>query len=167
MRGRCDAQRVAVRVVETTTAVGSVGPCWHRSDGPPPPCDGALAYLNPTCGEALPVGTRTARQQSRKPSRTTTARGHSPAAAADLGDDPPTWEEPSQPPPQAGTATRRNARRRQHDDITTGSTYSINGVEHRLNGTIRRYAVASNAGMVIPLRERRAVRGQRCIHWQR
>ena len=97
------------------------------------------------------MGTRTARQQSRKPSRTTTARGHSPAAARPtLVTILPTWEEPSQPPPQAGTATRQETLADGRRDHTTGSTYSINGVEHRLNGTIRRYAVASNAtGMVI------------------
>jgi hypothetical protein len=129
--------RVALRVVETTTVVVvGGGMLLSCGDGAPPPCDGALAYQNPTCGQAAPGGN---------------SDSTSGSSAGDLGDDPPTWEEPSEPPPQAGGATRQEKLADGRTiEITTGDAYSINGVEHRLNGTIRRYAVAFDAtGMVI------------------
>lgn len=146
-------KRVALRVVETTTAVVVGGTMLSScGDGPPPSCDGVLAYQNPTCGEAAPGGdsgsTEAEQEAVQDGDGVATQSGSS---AADVGDDPPTWEEPSEPPPQAGSATRQETLADGSTvEVTTGNTYSIDGVEHRLNGTIRRYAVASNAtGMVI------------------
>ena len=145
--------RVALRVVETTTVVVvGGGMLLSCGDGAPPPCDSIwLTKIRPA-DRRLPAGIRTARRCSRTPSTTKTASRCRPAAArASLGDDPPTWEEPSEPPPQAGGATRQEKLADGRTiEITTGDAYSINGVEHRLNGTIRRYAVAFDAtGMVI------------------
>jgi hypothetical protein len=145
--------RVALRVVETTTVVVvGGGMLLSCGDGAPPPCDGALAYQNPTCGQAAPGGDSdsTEVQQDALDDEDGVAMP-SGSSAGDLGDDPPTWEEPSEPPPQAGGATRQEKLADGRTiEITTGDAYSINGVEHRLNGTIRRYAVAFDAtGMVI------------------
>jgi hypothetical protein len=145
--------RVAVRVVETATVVvvggGMLVSC---GEGPPPPCDGALAYLNPACGEAASgenSDSTQAEQELLEDDDGVALRSGS--SAADVGDDPPTWEEPSEPPPQAGGATRQEKLADGRTiEITTGDTYTISGVKQRLNGTIRRYAIASDAtGMVI------------------
>jgi hypothetical protein len=111
-----------------------------------------LAYQNPTCGQGAAGGEseRGEIEQDALEDEDGVAIS-SGSSAADVGDDPPTWEEPSEPPPQAGGATRQEKLGDGRTiEITTGDAYSINGVEHRLNGTIRRYAVASDAtGMVI------------------
>jgi len=111
-----------------------------------------MAYRNPTCGEAPPAGDSDSTEVEQEAVEDEDGVAiRSGSSAADVGDDPPTWEEPSDPPPQAGGATRQEELADGRTvEISTGNTYSINGVEHRLNGTIRRYAVASNAtGMVI------------------
>ena len=97
-------KRVALRVVETTTAVVVGGTMLSScGDGPPPSCDGVLAYQNPTCGEAAPGGdsgsTEVEQEAVQDEDGVATQSGSS---AADVGDDPPTWEEPSEPPPRPG-----------------------------------------------------------------
>ena len=145
--------RVAVRVVETTTAVVVGGAVLSAcGDGPPPPCDGVLAYRNPACGEAAPGGDSDSADAEQEPVEDGAGVAvRSGSDAADVGDDSPTWEEPSQPPPQAGGGTRQEQLADGRTiEVSTGSTYAIDGVEHRLDGTTRRYVVASDAtGMVI------------------
>ena len=56
-------KRVALRVVETTTAVVVGGTMLSScGDGPPPPCDGALAYQIRPAVKPLPAGIRAARK---------------------------------------------------------------------------------------------------------